>query len=139
MNEKQFRELCDWAQKRDDKFYAWVRWLILLASGSLTVLVSLQPVQNFPPLSSCLLRMAMAMLAQSILLGSLVSYGEIWIEREKVRRLQEQRKLQVSNAGDESPSPIVVAPPAWIRKIEQPFYISLILAVLLLTALAILR
>jgi len=128
MTEAEIREIFEQAQKRDEKVYAWARNLILLAAGSLSVLVSL--LQGVPPL---LLKLALSFLALGILLGALFLYGEIWKAREMVKRLVEQRKTQSCHDADR-PSPIVARPPWWIERAEKACYAALALAVAFLVA-----
>ena len=128
MNEAEFLAVLARADRRDEKVYAWARYLILLAAGSLSVLASLQPD---PP--DLLMKLSLSFHALGILLGALFLYGEIWTARELVSRLVEQRKTQASRDGAKT-SPIVVKPPWWIKKAEPACYGALLLAVVLLVA-----
>jgi hypothetical protein len=137
MTHQEFQEVVEYGRKRDEKVYAWLRYLIGLASGALAVLVSLQS-HSQTGVSGIAQKISWVALGSGILLGSLRLYGEVWTAREMVKKLVAERKRQASQ-GDAIPSPIVVELPRFVKLSERLCYGSLILAVISLVIFALTR
>ena len=137
MNSQQFQEVVEYGQKRDEKVYEWLRYLIGLASGALAVLVSLQS-HSEPGVAGIAQKVAWVALGSGILLGSLRLYGEVWTARELVKKLVAERKRQALS-GDATTSPIVAELPRYVKLSERFCYCSLILAVVALVVFALTR
>jgi hypothetical protein len=137
MTAQQFQEMVEYGQKRDEKVYAWLRYLIGLASGALAVLVSLQSHSEHG-VAGIAQKVAWISLGSGILLGSLRLYGEVWTEREMVKKLVAERKRQALS-GDATTLPIVAMLPRYVRLSERLCYCSLILAVVSLVVFALIR
>ena len=90
MTERDFQELLELGRKRDEKVYAWLRYLIGLASGALAVLVSLQS-HTQPGAAGIAQKIAWVSLGSGILFGSLRLYGEVWTARQLVLKLVAKR------------------------------------------------
>ena len=132
-----FQELVQLSEKRDEKSYAWLRYLILLASGALTVLVSLQSGKSQVGLAALCLKVAWGTLGLGILLASVSLFGETWIAREMVKQFVEEKKRRLSS-DDQTPWRIVVRTPHILHWSERLAYISLIAALISLVTFAIL-
>ncbi len=134
MKREQLQELLDLAEKRDEKVYDWLRWLVLLASGALTLLVSLgdkaTPLQTVLPL----MRVAWVGLGAGIVFGAFAIYTDVWMARKLVRRLWERLKRN-----PESDAPISISPPPLLVATEHACYISLLIAVIALVANELLK
>jgi hypothetical protein len=137
MTLEEFQEVVDYSRKREEKAYAWLRYLIGLASGALAVLVSLQN-HTEPGTAGIALKVALVALGSGILLGSLRLYGEVWIAREMVKLLVAERKRQAIE-GDPDPLPIAAALPLFVKQSEWLCYLSLVVAVISLIIYAITR
>ena len=136
MTKDELSELFDWAARRDAILYAWLRHLILLGSGSLSLLVALRPVPATDPAAAACLKGAWVALGLGILLASVRLYGEVWTEKAKVGRLEKMRRLQHESGGVLPTGPIVCKPPGYILKAEPASYASFAAAVVLLVAAA---
>ena len=139
MTKEELKELFAWAEKRDATLYAWLRNLILLGSGTLGLLVSLEPLHPANGAAAVCLKGAWATLALGILLASMRLYGEVWTERTKVERLATMRRERPPIDGVSQNAPIVCKAPWYILKAESTSYSSFVLALLLLVASAIFR
>lgn len=137
MTEEQLREVFQFADKRDETVYAWLRYLIGLASGALAILASLQNHQEHG-VAGIAQKVSWTALGLGILLGALRAYGEVWTAREIVRRLVAERKRQ-STSGDTNVLPIIAAAPRILIWCEWACYGSLILAVISLVVFALTR
>jgi hypothetical protein len=139
MNREELREIFDLAAKRDEKLYGWLRHLILLGSGSLTVLVSLQPVQPPGGLAGACLKCAWVSLGLGILLASVRLYGEVWTAKELVKRLRTMRIEKPAIDGISQNEPISLKPPWYILKAESACYTSFLLSVVFLVISAVMK
>ena len=137
MTEAELEELFQWAARRDAILYGWLRHLILLGSGSLSLLVALRPVPAADPAAAACLKCAWVALGLGILLASVRLYGEVWTEKAKVGRLEKMRRLQHASGGVLPAAPIVCKPPWYILKAEPASYASFVAAVVLLVAAAV--
>jgi len=137
MTREEFQEVVDYSRTREEKVYAWLRYLIGLASGALAVLVSLQS-HTSAGTAGVAQRVALVALGCGILLGSLRLYGEVWIAREMVKRLVAERKRQALE-GDPDPLPIAASLPLFVKLSEWLCYLSLVVAVVSLIVYAITR
>ncbi|MBI5385659.1 MAG: hypothetical protein HZA90_13355 [Verrucomicrobia bacterium] len=140
MTESDLREIFDLAREREQKVYAWLRYLIGLASGALTVLVALQ--DKLPPTTTGIalvaLKAAWVALGSGILLGAVSLFGEIRTAREMVNLLVKQKSQPEYHPGD-PPSPILVPKLPILKWSERLCYCSLVVAVVSLVAFALAR
>jgi hypothetical protein len=134
MTTEEFRHLCNLASDRDQKHYAWIRHLLLLASGALTALVAFRAGTQSIGVALLFLRIGWVSLGFGILLGAFCLHGEVWTAR-KLAELAAERLRQ----GEPLSSPIVANRPARYRWAEKGFYAFLIVAVISLVTHAVLR
>ena len=134
MTEVEYQELLELGRRRDEKVYAWLRYLIGLASGALAVLVSLQ-IHTQPGAAGIAQKIAWVSLGSGILFGSLRLYGEVWTARELVLKLVAERERQ-HLSGDATMLPVVVNLPRYVKLSERACYCSLISAVVTLVVFA---
>mgnify|MGYP003585703826 CR=1 FL=1 len=133
MNANEIKELFAMASEREEKKYAWLRWLILLAAGAFTILVSFQTIKSEYYSARLLMRIAWAGLGFGILSGALAIYGEVHTITLLVK------KLAVELNKDSEQRVPITAGPSVIQKVAEPIcYASLIIAVLAMTTVAIL-
>ena len=137
MTEDDLREILARGDRRNERMYNWLRNLLLLAGGALTVLVALRPDPATNTAARWFWRVALSGLGGGILLGSIALYGEVWFEREMVNRLVEYRRQRPS-CTDATPSPIVVKQPKYFRWAELACYLALTAAVCALMAFGML-
>ena len=69
MDKEQYQLLLEYAERRDAKTYAWLRYLVLLSSGAFAVLVSLQAGKPQAGIPFYALKTAWVSLGLGILLG----------------------------------------------------------------------
>jgi hypothetical protein len=129
MTPDQFREICDWANRREEKFYAWLRFLVGLAAVSLSVLAVLPSAAGATASDTLLRKVSWTGLGLGILLGALALHGEVWIERALVKSLVQQRTQPTWPGSDAAPSPIVAKLPWPYRWAVPGCYLSLAMAV----------
>lgn len=86
------------ANKRNDVFYSWLRYVLLMATGSLTVLVSLNAGAGSSEIPRLLLCWAWTSLGLGILTGAICLYGEVAFHQDLVQQAIEQYK-QSSDKG----------------------------------------
>jgi hypothetical protein len=135
---EEFRQLCSLANDRDQKHYAWIRHLLLLASGALTALVAFRAGTQSIGVALLFLRIGWVSLGLGILLGAFCLHGEVWTA-SKLAKLAAQEAIERSRRGESSPSPIFANRPALYRWAEKCFYASLVVAVISLVTHAVLR
>jgi len=139
MTRDEFAEICEWAEQRDATLYRWLRHLILLGTGSLSVLVSLQPLVPASGAAAVCQQGAWATLGLGILLAAVRLYGEVWAAKAKVEQLVTRRRSPPPTSAAAANAPIVWTLPWWILRAEPACYGSFVLAVLFLVVGAILR
>jgi hypothetical protein len=120
MTEEQFRHFLELADKRDEKRYAFLRHLLLLATGALTILVSLKTDSTGSSFAVWSLRLAWPALGLGILLLALALYGDIWTADALVRHRAEQLRERSSAA-----SPSVATRPRYYVWCERAAYAAL--------------
>lgn len=126
------------AVDRDQKHYAWIRQLLLLASGTLAALVAFRAGAQSTGAALWALRVAWVSLGLGILLGAAALHAEVWIAAALVKRSVAEALERASRPGD-SPSPVVANKPALYKAADLGFRLSLLVAVVALVAHAVLR
>jgi hypothetical protein len=140
MTERDIRQTLDMARERDARLDSWLRYLVGLASGALTVLVSLQKDTPQPEFPSVCLRVAWGTLGLGILLGSVALYGHVFQQRGLVKRWVADRGARTEDeAAGESPSPTTGPSMRVFQWAERLCYSSLIVAVVALVSFALTR
>ena len=138
MNEQEHREIFALMKEREEKRCAWLRHLLIIASGALTVLVSLHADKASTGVSLLFMRVAWIGLGAGILLGSVCLHGEVWHSSEMVDKNVEAL-LQRDYRGVPIPDHIVILRPWWLKWSERFCYCSLIISVVALVAFALTR
>lgn len=138
MKADELREIFALVDAREEKRYAWLRQLLLLASGSLTALVAFRAGAQSTGMALFFLRVAWISLGSAILLGAFSLHGEIWMAQDLVRLVVEENKER-NLSGAHPPSPSVARLPARYRWSERLFYAALVAAVISLVAHAVIR
>lgn len=98
-----YRQCLYLLRRRDEKRFAWLRYLVGLASGSLAVLVSLGDHQGHAHNAGMCLRLACIALGLGILLGSSALYAEVATADALLKdmvRIGKRRALGVSEPGE---------------------------------------
>lgn len=138
MNEQEHQALFAEMKEREEKRCAWLRHLLILASGALTVLVSLHADKASTGISLLCMRVAWVGLGSGILLGSICLYGEVWHASEMVKKMVEAL-IERDFRGIAVPENIFVLRPWWHKWSERSCYCSLIVSVVALVAFALTR
>ena len=127
-------ELTGHREVRERAFYSWMRYLVGLGSGALTLLVALGRASPSPR-DSVLDRVALISLALGILFGSLRIYGEVWTADGILKDLMALRREQISD--EKIPDrPIDVRPIPFSVVCERICYLSLFVALISFVILA---
>jgi hypothetical protein len=130
------REIAILSQKREDKRYAWLRHLLLLAAGSLSVLVSLRSGDHLSGFPHYCIATALAALGLGILFGAVALYGEIRGAHGLAVSYVEEALRRLREPGTPDRPVGFQLPPFYVR-CEQGCYLSLVVAVLSLIVYAI--
>jgi len=138
MTAQEHQDLFAMMKEREEKRCAWLRHLLIIASGALTVLVSLHADKASAGISLFCMRIAWIGLGAGILLGSVCLYGEVWHSSEMVNKNVEAL-LQRDYRGVPIPEHIVILRPLWHKWSERLCYCSLIVSVVALVAFALTR
>ncbi len=122
------------AEKRDEKLYAWLRWLVLLAAGFFSLMAGQLAGRSFEPTQFLLLKLAMALTAAGILAGATALYGEVSVQRRLAKDLGERIADILEETADESAGPIAARPTLLSRISERACYLSLAAALVVWVA-----
>ncbi len=97
---KTLKELSD---ERSNKFYYWLRWVVLGATGMISVLTALHPNKSETKIEHYFYSITMSLIALGILTGTIVLFSEIHIAEKKRKsysdRLQE-RNVEQADYGE---------------------------------------
>ena len=140
MTERDFRTTLEMARERDARLESWLRYLVGLASGALTLMVAL--LKDTPPgiFPSVCLKIAWSALGLGILLGAVALYGHVFRQAGLVKQWVADRGARTKDeAPGESPSPTVGPSMPVFRYAERACYASLVVAVVALVSFALAR
>ena len=129
--EDNLRIVSDLGHQKEEKLCAWLRYLVGLASGALTVLLALGK-GIAPGTTGTAQRVALTSLALGILLGSLRLYVEVSSLRAHARNLVEQANRQIDRGASEPFLPSVAKPSGILLASEYLCYLSLAVALVAL-------
>lgn len=87
MTPQEIQVLSGAVESRNKKHYDWLRSLVLLASGALTVVVSLHSDKQLAGMPLLYMKVAWISLGLGILLGSVSLHGDVWTSAETGNRL----------------------------------------------------
>lgn len=138
MTPENLRQLIDLGNARDEKHYAWIRQLLILASGTLAALVAFRAGAQCTGIALLALRIAWVALGLSILLGAISLHGEV-AKATLLAKAATAKALESLRTSEPWTSPVVVPKPAIYRCAEILFYTALIVAVAALVVHAVLR
>lgn len=93
----QYRELVSVQQKRKDKFFIWLRHILLMASGLLSVLIGLHQNKSQNDYERIIFAITISTLAFGILTGSILLFSEV----DTLIRLQKAYAKQLIRQRDE--------------------------------------
>lgn len=133
MHSNKLKQLAEQAQKSNDKYYAWLRWLVLLCAGFFSIMVGQLTGKPFLLMQLWVLKAALGLTAMGILGGSIALYGEVVVQRKQVLNLRHSllEKLQAAGLPNASNGAPVAASPDKIHVwSEKVCYTSLIIALL---------
>ena len=134
MTPEEIRTLSESVAERNKKHYDWIRSLVLLASGALTVLVSLHSDTHLVGLPMYCMKTAWVSLGLGILLGSVTLHGDVWTAAETTRLLADG--LSRPHPGNIT---VHVRLPERYRLSATICYLSLVCAVISLVLYAVTR
>lgn len=119
-------QLVTLSAQRNEKLYAWLRWLVLLAAGVFSVMVGQLAGSHFSAIQLLLLKLALGLTAAGILSGSAAVYGEVSSLRQLVRN-RATHITSVLEGNEVDIDALVAVEPAWfLRQAEKVCYASLV-------------
>jgi hypothetical protein len=122
-------------EEKDAKKYAWLRHIVLMASGGLTVLVSLHKDTPSNVVAHVLFSITIGLLGVGILFASIALYGEV---HQAALKLKETAQYVIrQRKGESNPLFSFLDMPKRYEVCETICYVSLILAILSLIIYAI--
>lgn len=130
--------LIELADRRDTSLYGWLRFLVGLSAGGLTLFVTLHSGGNLTYTQRLLAALSLASVSLGILAGCIALYAELY----NVRTLVQKASVLVRQSSRPLAEPaenIFSEPNKWFRRAERICYLSLSLSVLFLAAFGILR
>jgi hypothetical protein len=134
---KHFNTLVELANERNLKYYAWLRQILLMASGLIGILVSLKNTKSENSIEHLAFVTTIISLGIGILAGSIVLFSEIKnLEKKKVLYSQHVQKL--INGDTKVSGLIYFNTGKFYQYIEYVSYFSLILSLIGLMVYAIL-
>lgn len=126
MLHSELAQLVTLSAQRNEKLYAWLRWLVLLAAGVFSVMVGQLAGVHFSATRLFLLKLALGLTAAGILSGSAALYGEV----SSLRRLVKDRAAHISSVLEgtevDIEAPVAVEPAWLLRQAEKVCYASLV-------------
>lgn len=125
MNNEDLRQLFELGDKRDEVKYAWLRWLIVMASGAFALMISFQEKMGTELIPRVFMKVAWVGLGAGIIFGSIALYVEVWVARELARLFALELEKDPSKR-----LPVVAGPPSIVKLAEPICYIALIISVL---------
>lgn len=131
-----YRILVDLTQKREEKRYLWLKQLLLLATGSLSVLVSLRAGTTNTHTAHVFLSVALAALGLGILFGAISLHGEVRLSHETLEQTKKELIRQFENP-ETLAEPAFCKLPAVYTVAETLCYTALVVAVISLVIYAI--
>jgi hypothetical protein len=134
MKPEDIQVLSDAVESRNKKHYDWMRSLVLLASGALTVMVSLHSDKQLAGVPLVYMKVAWVSLGLGILLGAVSLHGEVWMQTEATKLLG--RELSKPDGGN---IPVHVALPLRYRASATICCLSLVCAVVSFVLYAVTR
>jgi cytochrome c biogenesis protein CcdA len=137
MTADDLRQVFALAADREQKRYAFLRQLLVLASGALTALVAFRAGTASTGAALWALRVAWVALGAGILSGAFALHGEVWLAAGLARQAATAAKSK-SQPGA-GLGPIAANLPPRYQRAVRVCYTSLLLAVLALVAHALLR
>jgi len=137
------QRLFDLTDKRNERFYAWLRQLLLLAAGVLTVLAGIataRPHTSYTHTQATCLRAAWIGIGSGILLGTMRLYGEVWTLDELRRKAKQLGDKWLADGGRhaETDSIVYASLPWWLSLSGVLCCLSLISSVISLVTFAVL-
>ena len=138
MTPENLRQIIALSDERDQKHYAWIRQLLVLASGTLAALVAFRAGAQSSGICLLALRIAWVSLGLSILFGALSLHGEVSKAALLVKAAAD-KAIEQSQRGEAWTSPVVAKKRPIYKLSEVLFYSALIVAVVSLVVHAVLR
>jgi hypothetical protein len=137
------RDLAALKEKRAQALYQWLRHLLLLAAGGLTLMVSLRGNTTVTGIDLIALRTAWIALGTGILSGAIALYGEVSMQRRLEESLAEKYKAlwdawRRGNT-DATFGPVSIPPTWWMVSAERLCYLTLATAVIALVVFGCLQ
>lgn len=131
-----YQILAEVVQRREEKRYLWLKQLLLLATGTLSVLVSFRAGTTHTHTAHVFLSVGLASLGLGILFGSISLYGEVRMAHDAVEQTARELRRRLSNP--ETPAePIFAKRPVFYAIAQGCCYTVLVVAMISLVTYAI--
>ena len=135
MTQSELKEIYEFADRRDQTLYEWLRFIILLGSGALSLLVPL--LQGHNNSSSTWLKCTWISLGIGIITASIRLYVQVLTKKQLVKKLIQLRKEYPATNGISQKQPFGYNPPKPLIYCEHICYVSFMLAIVSLVVFAV--
>ena len=132
------QQLVTLADKRDEVNFAFIKQILLMASGLLGILVSLHKTTASTDNTRISFALALLLLSLGILLLSIALFAQVADGRTKFLRWKEELQLRLSNDTYQPKTMLSGNPPKIYGLCEIIGYSSLLLSIICLTIYAVL-
>lgn len=126
---ERFEQISKLGNERDNFLDGWLRWLVLIASGCLSILIPLSNIYNQSIVAKVFFKFTCVFIGIGIIMLAVRIYA---IYHEKKSVIKELAK----NMNNAHSYPVTSSIPKWMLLCEKIGYISLILSLCSLIALA---
>ena len=126
---QRFQQICELGEKRDDFLDGWLRWLVLLAAGCLSVVIPLSRNSDMSGIAFFLFRLTCILIGLGVVLLSIRIYGRHIGNKSLIKGLY-------SSMSALDNKPVVGSLPRWLVWFEYAGYLLLIFGMCSLIAFA---
>ena len=127
--EKRLKQIFKLCEERNQFLDGWLRWLILISSGCLSVIIPLSKKENMSGIEHVLFSLTCISIGISIILLSIRIYSILDEKKKIIKGLAQSMR-------EHSSHPVFVEPPKWMLKCEHCGYVTLIIGIVLFISFA---
>jgi hypothetical protein len=124
-------QLEKYSELRTEKSHAYLRWLMLIATGMFSLTVNVLFGKTYCGHPLFFLKAALTANAVGVLFGAIAVSGEAMLAKSVVRLLCDETTEAIKNRKAAPKTPLFCTLPPYMRYIENLFYISLCLSLVL--------
>jgi hypothetical protein len=136
-NDSEVKQIVDHVNMREEKRYAFIRHILVLAAGILSILIALRSNGGQAGIPHFCVSLSLVLLGVGILTGAIALHGEVWLHSNRARLLIARKEKKLLHH-DVSSGPIVSSL-IWPYKASRAVcYFSLATAIILLITYSVL-